>query len=185
MENKTKPLSQRDLRREVSNIIFGMQKELRAEISALTETVGLQKRLIKKLQQEPITDVHKMKIDYEKLKTEYKILCRKYEVDMTTKRTKEVPEKYDTMAIVCDHFKITQAKLVGKCRDANLVKARHICCYVLFNKGLSLAAIGRLLNRDHSTAIWGRNKMLDLITTGQLDEKETMLIYNLLTDSPS
>lgn len=43
------------------------------------------------------------------------------------------------------------ADIKGSCRRAELVLARDVVCYVAHREGISLSAIGRALNRDHST----------------------------------
>lgn len=58
--------------------------------------------------------------------------------------------------------------LVGKCRDPELVKVRHFSMWVLTKRGrLSQAAIGRLMNRDHSSVIYGVRQFESAATPDQ------------------
>lgn len=67
----------------------------------------------------------------------------------------------DVIRIVCEYYNIKQTQLKGAKREAHLVKARHICMYVLKEDlGLTLAEIGNLLGgRDHTTIMHGIEKI--------------------------
>lgn len=57
---------------------------------------------------------------------------------------------------VCAATIYTEAELKGKCRSRDLSETRMLLMKLLREKGkLSLKAIGRYLNRDHSTVIHG------------------------------
>jgi chromosomal replication initiator protein len=62
---------------------------------------------------------------------------------------------------VCNYFNIKPTQLKGTKRDAALVKARHICMYLLKEKlGLTHVEIGNLLGgRDHTTIMHGVEKI--------------------------
>ena len=65
---------------------------------------------------------------------------------------------------VCEFYKIKKEDLLGSNRRAELVKARQICCYLMYDiLNLPLVTIGKQLNRDHATVIYSKNKIGDLI----------------------
>jgi chromosomal replication initiator protein len=67
----------------------------------------------------------------------------------------------DVVREVCNYFNIKPTQLKGTKRDAALVKARHICMYLLKEKlGLTHVEIGNLLGgRDHTTIMHGVEKI--------------------------
>lgn len=52
-------------------------------------------------------------------------------------------------------YNLTSEQLIGHSRFKQLILARHEAFYLLQRKGLSTPQIGRLMNRDHSTVIYG------------------------------
>lgn len=67
----------------------------------------------------------------------------------------------DVVKEVCNYFNIKPTQLKGTKRDAALVKARHICMFLLKEKlGLTHVEIGNLLGgRDHTTIMHGVEKI--------------------------
>ena len=63
----------------------------------------------------------------------------------------------DIIRVVCEYFNIKATQLRGAKRDASLVRARHICMYLLnVDLHLTLVEIGNLLGgRDHTTICTG------------------------------
>lgn len=60
------------------------------------------------------------------------------------------------LAEVCHKHNITYSELVGDRRSKHLVKARHEAAFRLSRETeMSLPAIGRRLNRDHTTILYG------------------------------
>lgn len=57
------------------------------------------------------------------------------------------------LAVVCREYGITPRELLGKNRQRHLVDARSALARKLKARGQGPVAIGRLLNRDHSTVI--------------------------------
>lgn len=47
------------------------------------------------------------------------------------------------------------AEVMGDCRTKLLVEARQACFAMLMGLGLSSAHVGRMMNRDHSTVLYG------------------------------
>lgn len=53
---------------------------------------------------------------------------------------------------VSEIYKVPAEEIRGTCRKRHIVEARWVCAYVLRKRnGLSYPAIGRLLNRDHTS----------------------------------
>lgn len=67
--------------------------------------------------------------------------------------------------IICKEYEITLKEFHSKSHLRNYVEARQIFCYLVReNTSLSLQQIGNLIGgRDHATALWGANKIKDLI----------------------
>jgi hypothetical protein len=51
------------------------------------------------------------------------------------------------------HLDVNWDHLQGRSRDRDTVRARHLLCYTLYRTGYSMAHIGRLLDRNHSTIV--------------------------------
>jgi chromosomal replication initiator protein len=80
-----------------------------------------------------------------------------------TKQEKTSIHPDDVINAVCNYFDIKTTQLKGNKRDASLVKARHICMYLLKELGLTLVDIGNLLGgRDHTTVMHGVEKVRSL-----------------------
>ncbi len=88
----------------------------------------------------------------------------------------------DVVRVVCEHFNIKPTQLKGTKRDAALVKARHICMYLLKEKlGLTHVEIGNLLGgRDHTTIMHGVEKIgIQKETNTTIAEDIKMIINEL------
>lgn len=59
------------------------------------------------------------------------------------------------LAEVAAAYVVDVETLKGSSRAARVVEARHVAFWVLRQQGLSLPAIGRLMNRDHKTVLHG------------------------------
>lgn len=81
----------------------------------------------------------------------------------------------DVIRSVCDFYTIKPTQLKGTKRDASLVRARHVCMYLLkTDLKATLVDIGNLLGgRDHTTIMHGVTKI------GSLLEKEEGLRGNI------
>lgn len=64
----------------------------------------------------------------------------------------------DTIAQVAAEHRLSKADLTGPCRLRYVCQARWEAMRRLRDKGLPLSAIGRLLNRDHTTVLYGLRK---------------------------
>ena len=69
--------------------------------------------------------------------------------------------------IVCQFYNISQADLLGKKKNKELVLPRQICIYLMTELlSLPLVTIGQAMGgRDHTTVIHARDKISDLIRT--------------------
>ena len=84
---------------------------------------------------------------------------------------------------VCHFYNIDIKDILKKSRKRRFVKARHICYFCLYYKGMKLSQIATLfnnaeLNTDHSTVIHGRDKVKDEMNMYPNIEQE--LIKSLL-----
>lgn len=71
---------------------------------------------------------------------------------------------------VAAYYSLDPRDLVGHNRSKRLVRARHVCFYVMRKRfGLSYPQIGQIMHRDHSTVIYAVEKMwLDIETNMQI-----------------
>lgn len=67
---------------------------------------------------------------------------------------------------VSNFFEVDIEDLKGVVRKRELVEVRQIIMYVLINHSkLTLKRIGMLFNRDHSTVLYSRNTVDDMLTS--------------------
>ena len=80
---------------------------------------------------------------------------------------KEVMTTANIINIVCQFYNISQADLLGKKKNKELVLPRQICIYLMTELlSLPLVTIGQAMGgRDHTTVIHARDKITDLIRT--------------------
>ncbi len=73
----------------------------------------------------------------------------------------------------CQHFSITKAELLGKSKRQDLVRARQVCIYLLCEMlSLPLVTIGKEMGgRDHSTVIYARDKIAELMRVNDVVAK--------------
>ena len=77
---------------------------------------------------------------------------------------------------VCRHFKVARADLCGPRRKASLVYPRQVLMYLLRKDlGLPFGAIGELVGgRDHSTVLYGTEKIGKVLTGDQAKNDEVL-----------
>ena len=65
----------------------------------------------------------------------------------------------------CSYYNITKADLIGKNKRQELVRARQICTYLMCEMlALPLISVGKEMGgRDHSTVIYARDKIAELM----------------------
>ena len=74
----------------------------------------------------------------------------------------------EALCLVCELLSINIDKVKTPSRNAELVEARFIYCFLLMkvsNIKISLANVGTLINRDHATVIYSLNKCIDYNAT--------------------
>lgn len=81
----------------------------------------------------------------------------------------------DVVRVVCEYFAIKPTQLKGTRREASLVRARHLCMYILKeNLKTTLVDIGNLLGgRDHTTIMHGVSK-IRLLSESDPSTKENL-----------
>ena len=90
-------------------------------------------------------------------------------VERTPKTVKKSITLGNVMAAVCRYFKVSSSDLCGPRRKASLVYPRQILMFLLRQDcGLPLEAIGDFLGgRDHSTVLYGIEKIASLVAVDQ------------------
>lgn len=58
------------------------------------------------------------------------------------------------LSVICDKLGVTVAEAKGTIRDAEIVRARQIYCYMAKEMGYTFKKIGAIINRDHATVIY-------------------------------
>ena len=75
--------------------------------------------------------------------------------------------KITLIGAICQAFGVTEKELKGKSKGRYVASARHAYFYVAYNtsnpKLSGYEKIGRSLNRDHCTALYGVRKTKDLL----------------------
>ena len=101
-------------------------------------------------------------------------------VSESNEQEEVTPEKI--IGAVCGYFKQKREDLIGKGKKADLVRARQICAYLMCDMlSLPLVAIGNVLGgRDHTTIMYARDKMEQLVKLNGKIEKEVDDIRNIL-----
>ena len=90
------------------------------------------------------------------------------------------PEKI--ISSVCSYFKQKREDLLGKGKKADVVKARQICAYLMCDMlSLPLVSVGNILGgRDHTTIMYARDKMEELLKLNERIAKEIDDIRNIV-----
>lgn len=86
------------------------------------------------------------------------------------------------ISAVCSFYQVTKNDLVGKCKKKELVMPRQICCYLMCELlSLPLMAIGEQLGkRNHTTILYSRNKVEELVQVNDKIAKEIDDIKNII-----
>lgn len=61
----------------------------------------------------------------------------------------------ETLRIVSEAYGVTVEQVLGESRNVDVVHARHAIFYVLTRGGYAAAAVGRLMDRDHTSVLHG------------------------------
>ena len=83
---------------------------------------------------------------------------------------------------VTGFYGVTREELVGKCKKKDLVVPRQVCCYLMCERlSLPLLSIGKELgNRNHTTILYSRNKVEEMMTVSDKMAKEIDDIKNII-----
>lgn len=83
---------------------------------------------------------------------------------------------------VTSFYKVTKGELIGKCKKKELVMPRQICCYLMCELlSLPLMSIGKELgDRNHTTILYSRDKVEDMIAVNDKLAKEIDDIKNII-----
>ena len=58
------------------------------------------------------------------------------------------------LKVICEKLDVTVQEAKGTIRDAEIVRARQIYCYMAKEIGYTYKKIGAIINRDHATVIY-------------------------------
>ena len=58
------------------------------------------------------------------------------------------------LKVICKKLDVTVQEAKGTIRDAEIVRARQIYCYMAKEMGYTYKKIGSIINRDHATVIY-------------------------------
>ena len=93
--------------------------------------------------------------------------------DLTPPQATLAPEQ--VIELVARHFNVDASRLAGRGRSKGIAQARQVVMYLLRNDcGLSLPQIGELLGRDHTTVIYGVEKVEKLLETDETLRRRVM-----------
>ena len=86
------------------------------------------------------------------------------------------------ISAVCGYYKFRREDLLGKGKKADLVKARQICAYLICEMlSLPLVSVGAIMGgRDHTTIMYSRDKVDELIKLNEKMAKEVDDIKNIV-----
>lgn len=107
------------------------------------------------------------------------VLANSHELELSVGRVISQDKILDA---VCTKFGIKRDELIGKKRNKELVEPRQISIYLMWKKlNIPLTAISKIFNRDHTTAIHARDKIIEQIKTDEqmkelIDELEEMIV---------
>ncbi|MBP6098706.1 MAG: chromosomal replication initiator protein DnaA [Candidatus Levybacteria bacterium] len=97
------------------------------------------------------------------------------------KKRTQVASPDAVVEAVCNYYNIKTTQIKGSKRDASLVRARHVCMYLLKEQGLTLVEIGNLLGgRDHTTVMHGVEKIEFLIQNNEEKNGEIVSIKRVV-----
>lgn len=88
----------------------------------------------------------------------------------------------EIISTVCSYFNVSKQDVIGKKKNKELVEPRQICVYLMTElMNIPLVSIGQALGgRDHTTVIYARNKIAELIKTNPKTETQVNDLKNML-----
>lgn len=98
--------------------------------------------------------------------------------DIKFNKSKVTPEMI--LEVVAKNCNVTIEEILSNTRKRNSVDARHYYCAVLRKQlGYSVTAIGKLVNKDHTTIVHGTQKFYDRCS---IDESYKKVYDSILQD---
>lgn len=96
--------------------------------------------------------------------------------------TQEEVKVDDIISCVSSFFKISKNDLLGKKKNKEFVEPRQICIYLITElMSLPLVTIGQKMGgRDHTTVIYARDKIADLMRSSDVVAKQVNDIKNMI-----
>lgn len=87
---------------------------------------------------------------------------------------------------VCEYYGVTFEEIAGTTKPGNIVRARHVFCYLAYKlTKQTFAQIGKLINRDHATVLFGKNKVAFEVEMYQTSREEIeKIIYEIENENP-
>lgn len=108
------------------------------------------------------------------------VFSKSHELDICAGRVVTADKIIDA---VCTKFNISKDEILSKKRTKEFVEPRQICIYLMWKKlNIPLTAISKIFNRDHTTAIHARDKIIDLIKADEEMEKLVSSIEEKIND---
>ncbi len=86
------------------------------------------------------------------------------------------------MRATCSYYSITNAELISKSKRQELVRARQVCTYLMCEMlSLPLVAVGKVMGgRDHTTVIYSREKVVEMMRVSDAVAKEVNDIKSIV-----
>lgn len=113
--------------------------------------------------------------DYKKTVAGKPDYIKKHEEEITTNVEKII-------GAVSNFYGVESSDVKGRSRLAHLVKARQIAMYLARSlMGLSFPSIGRVFDRDHTTALYSFEKVMDLIEQDDSLKNQVDLIKDFIS----
>lgn len=78
----------------------------------------------------------------------------------------------DIINYACEFFNISVSKIIGNSRERNLVVKRHMIESYLYSIHFPLTLIGKYFNRHHTSVIYGRDSILDMCSTDNMQHEK-------------
>ncbi len=132
---------------------------------------------------EKILDTRNLEGNLLRIMTEYQTKGDGMETiaEKTLNNGKEEENHYHPDELIknlCAFYRIKPTQIKSAKRDASLVKPRQVAMYILRKEfGLSFVEIGNILGgRDHTTIMYGVDKMENLLTEKKFSEEMTRII---------
>jgi chromosomal replication initiator protein len=76
----------------------------------------------------------------------------------------KIPDLQEIAMLVSSHFKIPLDKMKKKCREREIINARHVCIYLQYLYCQKpIVSIGQFFGQDHTTVLHAKDKVKDLI----------------------